>query len=300
MNIDDAISHYEKILGLRVTHRDSDGTAYLKCWDEWDKYSLILSESDRAGLNHLAFKTESDADLDAIAERIRGKGVKVETLAPGRLPMCGRSLKFNLPSGHEVRLFAEKECLGTAVGDKNPDPWPDGLTGIGVHWLDHLAIVCEFNPEAQVNKVAENVQFLVDTMDFKLTERAMVGPGGSVLMAAFLARTSTPHDIACVPGASMGLHHIAFYLDEWGDVLKAADIVAKARKQPALTPNRHGMTRGATYYVCDPSGNRNETFAGLGYLSQPDRPLVTWTEEDLERGMFFLGGTDRSFLEVYT
>ena len=35
-------------MGMDVTREDSDGTLYLKCWDEWDKYSLILRPSDEA------------------------------------------------------------------------------------------------------------------------------------------------------------------------------------------------------------------------------------------------------------
>jgi catechol 2,3-dioxygenase len=77
-------------------------------------------------------------------------------------------------------------------------------------------------------------------------------------------------------------------------------MMAKTRKQPSLTPNRHGITRGATFYFFDPSGNRNETFAGLGYLSQPDRPVVTWTEDQIDRGIFFLGGESKAFTEIYT
>ena len=300
LDIDAAVAHYESILGLTVTERLGDGRVAMKCWDEWDAYSVLLSPSDRAGLDHVAFKVASDACLDALAERIAAYGIEVRTLAAGDVPLCGRALAFALPSGHEVRLLADKAVAGTAVGNTNPDPWPDGLRGIGVHWLDHLALVCECDPANGVNRVADNAKFLVDILDFKLTERGVAGPDGSVLVAAFLARTNTPHDIALVPGPSSGLHHVAFYLDDWNAVLRAADIAAKAGLQPSQTPTRHGMTRGVTYYLFDPSGNRNETFGGLGYLSQPDRPLVTWTEDKIDRGLFFLGGQNQSFLDVYT
>jgi catechol 2,3-dioxygenase len=294
------MAHYESILGMTTTHRDVDGTAYLKCWDEWDKYSLVLSPSDRAGLRHIAFKVENDADLDLIAGRLQGKSVAFDVLPAGALAMCGRSLRFNLPSGHEMRLYAQKEVVGTAVGNTNPDPWPDDLKGAGVHWLDHVALVCEFNPERGVNTVAQNTEFLQEVMDFKLTERAVVGPDGSIPVTTFLSRSNTPHDIAFAAGTRSGLHHLGFYLDDWNAVLHAADVVAKARKAPSLTPNRHGMTRGTTFYLFDPSGNRNETFAGLGYLAQADRPLVTWTEEHIQRGLFFLGGDSTEFLEIFT
>ncbi|TNY03021.1 hypothetical protein, partial [Escherichia coli] len=90
-------------------------------------YSLILTPSDQAGLNHIAYKVEKDEDLDALRERIEAWGVKTEMLPEGTLPATGRMLQFRLPSGHEMRLYAKKEFVGTEVGSTNPDPWPDGL-----------------------------------------------------------------------------------------------------------------------------------------------------------------------------
>ena len=42
------LHHYENVLGLIKTDRDGAGNVYLKGWDEWDQYSIMLSESDRA------------------------------------------------------------------------------------------------------------------------------------------------------------------------------------------------------------------------------------------------------------
>jgi catechol 2,3-dioxygenase len=68
-----------------------------------------------------------------------------------------------------------------------------------------------------------------------------------------------------------------------------------------VTPQRHGITRGSTIYFFDPSGNRNETFAGLGYLAQRDRPVTTWTEDKLWSGIFYhTGEAVPSFTDVYT
>ena len=74
--------------------------------------------------------------------------------------------------------------------------------------------------------------------------------------------------IAFVGAPKSGLHHIAYFLDSWHDVLKAADVMAKTKTRIDVAPTRHGITRGETIYFFDPSGNRNETFAGLGYLAQ--------------------------------
>ena len=155
--------------------RDKAGNIYLKCWDEWDKYSLVLTPSDRAGLNHVAYKVERDDDLDALQQTIEAWGVKTAMLPEGALPSTGRMLQFNLPSGHEMRLYAMKECVGTAVGASNPDPWPDNLKGAGVHWLDHALLMCEMNPGAGVNAVADNTRF---------TDEGVFAPSSPLTVAA--------------------------------------------------------------------------------------------------------------------
>lgn len=300
MDLEAAVKHYEKVLGMKTTHREN-GTVFLKCWDEWDKYSLVLTSSDRAGLNHIAYKVESESDLDLLAKRIKEWGIKVEQVPAGELPFCGRSIKFALPSGHQMCLYAKKELVGKDVGTTNPDPWPDDIRGAGAHWLDHCLLVAELDPTKGINKVAENTKFLMDTMDFHLSEQIMGGPGNSVQLATWLFRTSTPHDIAFAPGPGPGLHHIAFFLDDWNAVKHAADVMAKNKVRIDVAPTRHGITRGETIYFFDPSGNRNETFSGLGYLAQPDMPVITWTEEELARSIFYHTGVmNEGFLKVYT
>lgn len=301
MNMAAALKHYENVLGMKKMMADKHGNVYLKCWDEWDKYSLILTPSDQAGINHVAYKVEKDSDLDDLQRKIEAYGVTTTILEEGNLPSTGRMLQFNLPSGHEMRLYAMKEYVGTEVGTSNPDPWPDNIKGAGAHWLDHCLLMCEMNPETGVNKVAENTRFVVEVLDFFLTEQVLVGPNGDRQAATWLARTTTPHDIAFVAGPHMGLHHIAFFLDSWHDILKSADVMAKTKTKIDVPPTRHGITRGETIYFFDPSGNRNETFAGLGYLAQRDRPVTTWDESHMGRGIFYhTGEMVASFTEVYT
>ncbi|MDY0329155.1 MAG: catechol 2,3-dioxygenase [Thiomonas sp.] len=301
MDMAEAVRHYEKVIGMKTTMQDKQGNVYLKCWDEWDKYSLVLTPSDQAGLNHVAYKVQHDADLDALRQRIEAYGISTTMLPEGTMPATGRMLQFDLPSGHEMRLYATKEFVGTDVGSVNPDPWPDDIKGAGAHWLDHCLLMCELDPETGVNKVAENTRFVMECLDFGLAEQVMVGPDSRIQAATWLYRTTTPHDIAFVGGPRRGLHHISFFLDSWHDVLKSADIMAKNKVRIDVAPTRHGITRGETIYFFDPSGNRNETFAGLGYLTQPDRPVTTWTEDHMGSGIFYhTGELVPSFTEVYT
>lgn len=301
IDIEVAKKYYTKVMDMRITHEDEDGKVYLKCWDEWDKYSVILTPNDKAGMNNIAYKVAKDSDLDDLKTKLENYGVDVREKLEGDIPFCGRALEFNLPSGHEMILYAQKEFIGKDVGVTNPEPWPDGLTGVGAHWLDHALLMCELNPEAGINKVAENTKLCEEVFDMKLAEQVMVGPNGDVQLATWLSAGNTPHDIAFVGGPEMGLHHFAFFLDDWADILKAADVLSKNDVKVDVTPQRHGITRGNTIYFFDPSGNRNETFAGLGYLVQPDMPTVTWTEDKLWKGIFYHTNQPvESFTTVYT
>ena len=45
MDLAAAVKHYCEVIGMTVTMEDKAGNVYLKCWDEWDKYSVVLSPS---------------------------------------------------------------------------------------------------------------------------------------------------------------------------------------------------------------------------------------------------------------
>ena len=296
LEIDKTRKYYEDIIGMTVTREDSDGTLYLKCWDEWDKYSLILRPSTEATFNKAAYKVKNDKDLDELQQKIEAYGITTTMLAEGEVAECGRVLQFTAPSGHEFNLYAQKTFLGKDVGSTNPAPWPLETKGVKAHWVDHTLLMCE-GPE----KVMAVTKFFIEVLDFFLTEQVTVGPEGSLQAATWLSCSTTPHDIAFVAGEHTGMHHVSFFLDEWNDILKAADIMAMHNVKIDVTPQRHGITRGATIYFFDPSGHRLETFAGLGYFAQPDMPTITWTEEELWRGIFYHTGEENgAFTTAYT
>ncbi|QKF74001.1 catechol 2,3-dioxygenase [Aliarcobacter faecis] len=296
LDINVSRNYYVNIMGMEVTREDSDGTLYLKCWDEWDKYSLVLRPSDEATFNNVAYKVQKDSDIDDLKAKIEAYGVSTEILPAGTVVECGRVLKFIAPSGHEFNLYAEKTFVGKDVGCTNPRPWPFEGKGIKAHWIDHALLMCK-GPE----KVMEGTKFFQEVLEFSLAEQVCVGPNGSLQAATWLSRTSTPHDLAFVAGHETGMHHFAFFLDGWNDILRAADVMAMHNVKIDVTPQRHGITRGETIYFFDPSGHRLETFAGLGYLMQPDMPTVTWTEDELWRGIFYHTGQENgAFTTAYT
>jgi catechol 2,3-dioxygenase len=102
-----------------------------------------------------------------------------------------------------------------------------------------------------------------------------------------LSCATKAHDLAFVRHAEPGkVHHVAFQLESWERVLRAADIMTMNKVTIDMGPTRHGITRGTTIYAFDPSGNRFETYCG-GYSSYPDWQPIKWTVDEVGRGIFY-------------
>jgi catechol 2,3-dioxygenase len=271
-----AENFYSKILGLQETQKE-DGKLYFKCWDEYDHHSVVLRNGSGPGLVKMGWKVESNRDLDELEKRIEAYGITVKRISSKEEKAVGEALSFTTPSGHTMMLYSEMERIGRAVTP--PEIFPRERVGIAPPHLDHLVISAE--------DVDESVEFLTSAFGFRVSEQVL-DPDGHALVS-FLSRTNTPHDIAISRGPMGRFHHFAFFLDDWSEVKRAAEVLAQHQLRVEVPPSQHGITRGCTTYFRDYASNRIETFAG-GYSTYPDFPTITWSVADLERGFFNFGG----------
>jgi catechol 2,3-dioxygenase len=285
-----ATAYYVEVVGLIETHRESD-RVFLKCWDEHQQHSLILTLEPTHGLNHFGFKVTDAEDLDLYQERLEAAGVVVKRYAAGEWARGhGESIRFALPSGQEMELVHAMQQVGNLLPLTNPPPRPMGMVGMAPPRLDHIFLTAE-----EVDTVTS---FLVEHLDFRLTEQ-IVGDDGFQI-ATWLEVSHTSHDIALITGPNQGLHHFAHWVDGWNDLRTAADICAYHGVDIEMNPTRHGATRGQCLYFFDPVGNRNEMFTG-GYWVDPDAEPITWTESEMGRAIFYYDGVvNQKFLTVHT
>ncbi len=276
MELEKAVDYYKNVIGLEETGR-SEGRVYFKAWDEWDHHSIILKEADAPGLEHFGFKVEKLEDLAVLEKRIEQFGCTVRRVSNGTRLGEGQAVRFILPTGHTAEIYHDIDCLGKAVGTLNPHPWPDNTRGIAPHALDHVLLTGD--------DVETVTRFFMEALDFRQSEKIMT-VDGETMVGSFLFKANKAHDLAFIKGPDNKLHHAAFHVDNWYDVLKAADILTRNDVQIEVTPTRHGITRGETIYFFDPSGNRNEAFAS-GYIAYPDIPTITWTEDKIGQGIFY-------------
>jgi catechol 2,3-dioxygenase len=293
-DMESALRHYDQRLGLHQTLRDDQGRVYLKAWDEHDHHSIVLRHADKPGCDYFAFKVSADGALTEIEQRIRARGLSVKRIDAGVHPKSGRRIEFVLPSGHTMQLYAEKEQVGNTLGTRNPGVLPDEgvIRGLRINRLDHILL--------GGGNLDETVRFFREVLDFSLSEKLIDHASGASL-AVFLTCSNKPHDIAFVLQPQPNrFHHISFLLESTHDVVHAADLIGKYRIAVDVGPNRHGITRGATIYFFDPSGNRNEVFSG-GYVYYPDTPTIVWDTTELGNAIFAQDNTPReSFLNVLT
>ena len=288
-DLDLCAAYYTEVLGLKEVERDGSHV-YLKGWDERDHHSVILTEASRYGVEHIAFKTDTQDDLEDYETVLERYGCTVERVSSDHERALGDAIRFDTPSGHVMEIYASMEKVGNGLPMFNPPPMPADLVGIAPPRLDHCLLTAE--------NVPDMARFMQEALQFRLTEQLVSNEGHQLIV--FFERSHQPHDIAFTRGANGGLHHFAFWLDSWSDVGRAADILRMNGIDIDVGPTRHGITRGHTIYFFDPVGNRNEVFTG-GYRTDSDWDTITWTEDQFGKALFYYENKIvDSFVSIYS
>lgn len=273
----EAKQHYANTMGLYETLAE-DGRVYYKGWDEWDHHSVVLEEGG-VGVVKFGFKVEKPEDIDDIEQKATTFGLTVERMSAGENREVSDGIRFTTPSDHVFEVYHAQTMIGTEVGTHNPDAFPRHLVGIGVPALDHALITAD--------DVGTMQQMLTDVFGYFATERVQTSLDDDAhVIATWMTNNNQIHQLAVLEGPQSKLHHFAFKLGDWAEVGRAADLMSMDDVPIDIGPTRHGITRGQTVYFFDPSGNRNEVFAG-GYPAYPDRPVNVWTPEKLGKGIFY-------------
>ena len=279
LDMEESVHFYKNVLGLVETGRDTQGRVYFKAWDERDHNSVILRQADKAGVDFFSFKVADKAALEKLDGDLQAFGVKTQRIPAGEMLETGERVRFEIPTGHLIELYAEKTDVGNGMSYTNPDPWcPQAEHGIAPIRFDHGLL---YGPD-----IDGAMEIFTKVLGFFLVERVLMEDGKTNL-AIWLSCSIKAHDIAFVRHAEPGkLHHISFLLESWEQVLRAADLMSMNKVSIDIGPTRHGVTRGTTIYAFDPSGNRFETFCG-GTQNYPDNQTITWTWDQVGPAVFY-------------
>ena len=289
-DMDASVKHHADTLGMQQT-ATVDGRAYFKGWDEFDHHSVVV-EDGGAGLVKLGMKVARLDDLDAYEHRLGAFGVTTSRVSKGESHAVGEALSVVLPTGQVMELYADMEFVGNELGTFNPQAIVRDPRGAMVPRLDHMLIAGEDPLHTE--------RMFMECLDFHCSERLIADVESNDLIATWLYTGGSSHDIALIKGEQGKLHHFAFWMNSWDEILRAGDIFALDDVSVDYGPTRHGITRGLTTYFFDPAGNRNEIFTG-SYRCYPDTPTITWTMDVFPRALSVIQReVNESFLSVFS
>lgn len=280
LDLEKAVTHYVKYLGMDEVSRDpATNRVFLKCWDEFDHHSFVLREAETAGMDFIGFKVRDDAYLSVLEQKTLAFGLGCKIIpANTDQPGYGRRLAVDLPTGHRFDFFAETEMASDRPEIRNPNIWQKEPHGMGVSCFDHALL---YGPNSK-----EAVRYCTEVMGMGVVE-VVKAPDGVGDVCTWMANANRTHDLAILEYDKPGkLHHVGFKLNDWYEVGHAADLISINDIVLDAGPMRHGVTRGKTIYFFDPSGNRNEVFAG-GYAYYPDMPTRVWDFDQVGKAVFY-------------
>lgn len=274
---DESLRFFTNVLGLRETDRAGQ-SVYLRGYGDYERSTLKLTEAPQAGIAHMAWRTTSPRALHRRVEALEAAG-RGSGWISGDIGH-GPAYRFTDPDGHVMELYYETERFRAPSEERSRlknQPQRYGGVGVGVRRLDHVNVLCE--------EVTPSRRFMEEVLGFRLREHVILDDGTEA--GAWISVTPLVHDIAYTLDATRSrgrLHHVAFWVDNREDVLRAADIFLENDVFIESGPSKHALTQAFFLYAYEPGGNRIEIFSSGYLIFAPDWEPVVWTQAERARG----------------
>ena len=284
-----SLAFFVDVLGMTVSGEE-DGRAYLRAWDDYERYSLVLTDSKTSGLGHAAFRCRSP---QALARRVAaleasGRGIGWTERSLGH----GAAYRAHDPDGHVIEVYYETEwyqapeILRPALKNQ-AQRFP--ARGVNVRRLDHFNGLCV--------DVRANREFFETCLGGRLTEQIVLDDGTEAGM--WITFTNKSYDFAYTrdhTGTPGRFHHVTYALDSREEILRAADIFLEHGVHIETGPHKHAVQQTFFLYVYEPGGNRVEVAnAGARLVLAPDWKPIRWTEAERRKGQAWGLKTIESF-----
>ena len=288
----ESLEFFTEMMGMEVQHQEGQ-SAYLRGWDDYQVWSLKLTEAALPGLGYTGLRAWSPEALERRVALIEATGLGKGWEDNGDFGM-GHAYRFQDPDGHNFKIYNEvaryekppgRETDYKNVHGKQPNK------AIAVKRLDHVNILAA--------DIRPNRDFCVDTLGYRLYERIELDDGSEA--GAWMSLTTAAHELIYTKdaygpqGAHGRLHHVAFWVDTREECLRAADIWIENDVFIEFAPSKHTVAQGFFLYGYEPGGNRIEVTSGGRMVYAPDEPCVVWTEADRKKGQAWHNQTVHTF-----
>jgi catechol-2,3-dioxygenase len=258
--------YYSDVMGLRVVDRTTRRAIF---GDRCGGEALILEQGSQAVCEDIAFAVNSADQLEALSKSLKAAGCSIER-ATDVTPRAKDARTFVDPKGTHVLIYVDAPV---------PAPLDDAPVGIGALRLGHIAFASD--------KTKAVTDFYVNELGFKVSDWVED-------IFAFLRCGPDHHTVNFLANNTTRMHHIAYELKDWAQVLVACDVLGKRRIPIIWGPGRHRVGHNIFIYHRDPAGHVVELYAeldqmkseALGYFEPrpwheyaPQYPRV-WSKEE--------------------
>lgn len=279
---------FSELLGMELVARQGD-TAYLRGYQELVHHSLVLTQQAEAEVNAYSFRVGRPQDVELFAKHLAEQEIEVLELPAGHELGRGTAIRFLVPwSEHPFEFYydIEKPLAPESLRSRLPSS-SSRRRGLGARRIDH------FNVQTTPGAMNQAEQWLQDNMGLKRREYIMMPDHPTTLMASWMSVTSQMHDVAIGVNRdekNAQLHHVAFNVENYHDVLTAADQIRDLEISYGVGPGKHGVGQAMYLYIHDPgSDHRIELYSGGYHVYDPDWEPISWAPKDIPHGMTWYG-----------
>ncbi|GAA5149061.1 VOC family protein [Pseudonocardia eucalypti] len=287
-DLDRSLWFFRDLLGMEVVEQVG-GVAYLRGYQELTHHSLVLTQQDQARVNSYGFRVKRRQDVELFQKQLENQGLETLELAAGHEAGRGEAVRFLVPgSEHPFELYydIDKPLADESIRSKVLSN-SSRRRGLGVRRLDHI------NLQTSAGTVNQAESWLREALGFQRREFARLPQAPDIILASWLSVTPQVHDLAIGMAAedqTGQFHHVAFNVENFHDILTAADQIRDLDIAYGAGPGKHGIGQAMYLYVHDPgSGHRIELYSGGYLIFDPAWEALEWKLPELEYGQTWYG-----------
>jgi catechol 2,3-dioxygenase-like lactoylglutathione lyase family enzyme len=243
------LAFYTDVWGLTAVAEDS-GIAFLAAEGSPERYVIRLRKDADKRLDLVSFGAGSEADVDALAERLIALGVRLAA-QPGALATEG--------GGYGLRFF---DLDGRTIE-----------VSAGVETRKHRKVEEQESIPVRLSHVVLNgtdpdrtARWYADVLDFRLSDTLAGADMGTVMN--FMRCNPRHHSLAFARGPHVSLHHVSFELRGIDEFMRGAGRVLRSGTRMVWGPGRHLAGSNTFAYFLDPQQNTIEYTTELQELDE--------------------------------
>ncbi len=235
----------------KLTEAETDtGVSFLAAEGSPENYVVRLRRAEEKRIDLVAFGAASPADVDALADRLIGAGVRMIS-EPGAVdtPGGGYGVRFFDVDGRTIEVSADVAVRRhRKVEEKESVPVR----------LSHVVLN---SPDLDRTRA-----WYERHLDFALSDTLMHPRMGRVMH--FMRCNPTHHSIAIAQGPHASLHHVSFEMRGIDEYMRGTGRLLRAGVRKIWGPGRHMAGNNTFSYFMDPHGNTLEYTTELERLDE--------------------------------